>query len=192
MHITTYYKLEEAIENNNIGNVIMYITSCGFTDVLYSASHRHYKACWYLLNHILAKSGNNNYNKDLAEKLAKMMEEQYYDHTIKEVDWMQQCIFSIEKYIINSLFAKNMIRLFKLRQKRCKRIIYEASIKVLCNPYHPVGFRCIKKEYELLFNHPPQGFPHPLQANPLPLQEVLPPLHTLLQFVTHPLPPAHQ
>ena len=61
-----------------------------------------------------------------------------------------QYIFKILNSYLNDKFVLTMINLYDKRIERSKKIIYYASINVLCNPNHPIGYKCISREYECI------------------------------------------
>lgn len=45
-------------------------------------------------------------------------------------------------------FCDKLVSLYDNRVKRAKRVLFEETLRlVVCNPKHPVGYRCILKEY---------------------------------------------
>jgi hypothetical protein len=96
---------------------------------------------------------------DLVRNLVYIFYENILDYSTTEISYMQYClIFFEEKGLTKKLqkvhkkFVSVMINMHKLKVKKAKKIIYYACINVVCNPNHPVGYRCIEKEYNSMFS----------------------------------------
>ena len=79
--------------------------------------------------------------------------------TFDDVFYLQRCFCLLSQYMsFDGLLCRPekkvvqvLTKLYHARVKKAKRVLWEESLKVIYNPNHPVGFKCISRELERLF-----------------------------------------
>jgi hypothetical protein len=146
--------LHIALENEN-KDTLDFLTNnftFDYSDIIKFSKYRQYHYVFILLKKL----------KKIEEKFVNDLISSFYQNfyfygvdTLENMEGLQKSILLIFnqsniRIYTSKTFCEKLTSLYNSRVKKSKRIIFEAALKVVCNPRHPVGYRLISKEYNEL------------------------------------------